>query len=550
MKRLSFSQLRASRFFTPAIVCTTVIGLPFASHAQVTSGHSSATSLTKGAAARVLLPAPGGEFESCYLPKYYADYIGSENDRKEEIKLCRMSGYDLGDLKIEIQSPALIDPKLFKKLDTKSVIFCPKLNSTVPATNFVDLPKGWKSEDAQKMFCTRRENVPVKFDDLYSLEAKLKSTLGGASARSVVAYYHFSRLLDTGRVAPAVFRTLRRSSHETVVGHANTALKGGTDYIAQNWAALGTSNQRAAAGRPNTELYVDGGQQIFGALMENEKGEEKHTEVSGVGDFKTRYPRFMTQPPFLRLSNPDSVVNIAGSNTIEKLAPVIVEMREMAGMVLLDTMLSQADRIGNVHYKIAIIENTPDGAIVREMNKEEKNAAKNVLAAVRAPLYEQSEAAYEKGNTRAAASLRARADKIKLTEKMVIDGIRAIDPSRKPIVSKIIIMKDNDAGISGKNPMRSHAVLEKIRHMDPELYRRFLRLADEILSDRFKPFAMDTLLFRASDYEGTPNSLKENTRHALNVLKAACRSGQLKFDLTMKFDARGVQVPQPAPSCE
>jgi len=98
--------------------------------------------------------------------------------------------------------------------------------------------------------------------------------------------------------------------------------------------------------------------------------------------------------------------------------------------------------------------------------------------------------------------------------------------------------------------MRSHAVLEQIRHMDPELYRRFLRLADEILSDRFKPFAMETLLFRASDYEGTPNSLKENTRHALNVLKAAGRSGQLKFDLTMKFDARGVQVPQPAPSCE
>lgn len=542
MKCRGFTSLSVSGFLT---VLTATSGFLPAAMAQ-----SSAASFAKGAAARVLLPAPAGEFESCYIPKHYAEYAGSEDDRKEEIKLCRMSGYDLGELKIEMNTPASIDSKLFKKLDTKSIVFCPKLNSTVPATNFIDLPKGWKPEAAQEAFCKLRADVPVKLDEFYSLEAKLKSTLGGASTRSVIAYYHFSRLLDTGRVAPAVLRTLRRGSHEIVVGHAKAALAGGTDYITQNWSALESTNQRAASGRANSELYTDGGAQMYGALMENEKGEEKHTEVSGVGDFKTRYQRFMTQPPFMRLSNPDSAVNIAGSNRIEKLAPVIVEMRDMAGMILLDTLLSQADRIGNVHYKIAIIENTANGAIAREMNKEEKAAAKGVLAAVRAPLYKQSQAAFEKGNTRAAANLRARADRIKMTEKMVVDGIRKLDPSRSPIVAKIIVMKDNDAGISGKNPMRMHSALEQVRHMDPDMYRRFLLLADEILSDRFKSFATDTLLFRAKDYEGTPTSLKENTRHALNVLKTACRNGQLNFDLTMKFDARGVQIPQPAPSCD
>lgn len=531
-----------------AIVCST--GLLEAADAQ-----SSSLAFAKGAAARILIPAPGGEFESCYLPKHYTQHRDANADRKEEIKLCRLSGYRLGDVKIEIQDSRAIDQSMFKKTDTKSVVFCPKLNSTVPATNFVDLPKGWKQEEAESLFCKLRSEIPIKLDEHYSLEAKFKSTLGGASTRSVIAYYHMSRLLETGRVAPAVLRTLRRNSHEAVVQKARTALAGGTDHITGNWAALESSNTRAASGRGSPELYVDGGTQIYGALMENEKGEEKHTEVSGVGEFKTRYERFMQQAPFQKLSNSDSVTKIAGSHQFDKLAPVIVELQDLVGMILLDVLMAQADRIGNVHYKISVIEHSPDGVSVRDLTKEEKAAAKDVLQSVRAPLYEKSRIAFEKGDTRTAANLRARADKIKLTEKMVLAGIKKLNAvktqaSAPPTVAKIIILKDNDAGFSGNNPMKNHGALEKVRHMDPVLYRRFLKLADDILTDRFKDFAKDTLLLRDKDYEGGPNSLKENTRYAVRVLKDLCRSGQLKFDLGLNFDRNGLYREIGHPGCE
>jgi hypothetical protein len=98
--------------------------------------------------------------------------------------------------------------------------------------------------------------------------------------------------------------------------------------------------------------------------------------------------------------------------------------------------------------------------------------------------------------------------------------------------------------------MRKIGALERVRHMDPELYRRFMKLADDILSDRFKPFAVNTLLYRERDYEGTQVSLKENTRHAMNVLKTACRNGSLKLDLNMQFTSKGEHIPAAPISCE
>lgn len=516
---------------------------------------ASADAVSLGAEVQVRTHTPAGLTELCVLPKHYLNYEGMEEDRKDEIDLCRLSAQPKQEAKLEFSNSSKLNPKLFKKSETKEVVLCPKLNSTVPGTNFIDVPKGWDSEKAKKEFCIAKLEVPVAIADQYSIEARLKSWFADASTSSVLAYYHMSRILGVGRVPPAVYRTVERTSHAEVIAKANELLNGSTDHIGGNWRALGSANQSAVRGKPNLKLYTPDGNMLYGALSKNAKGEEKYTEVSGVGDFATRYPRFFAQPPFQKVANPASVEVIANSNHIEKLAPVIIQMRDVSGMVLLDSLLSQDDRIGNIHYKIEVIENTPQGAYSRELTKIEKEAAKAELLKARAPQLERAKVASAQGNTKQAANYLAHAEKIKLTERIVLRALKTLYPGESKIVAKVMILKDNDCGVDTdprrrQNRMRQNGALERVRHMDPETYRRFLKLADDILSDRFKPFAMNTLLYRSQDYEGTNVSLKENTRYALGVLKEACRRGDLKLDLTMKFDERGRFVPQPPASCE
>lgn len=512
-------------------------------------------SVSAGAEVKIHTHTPTGLTELCVIPKHYQTYDDVERDRKDEVDLCRLSPYPNQETKLEFSSSSKVTPKLFKKTDTKEVVLCPKLNSTVPGTNFIDVPKGWSAEKAVAEFCIQKLEVPMAIADKYSIEARLKSWFADASTSSVLAYYHMSRILGVGRVPPAVYRTVDRTSHAKVIERANLLLNGSTDHIGGNWRALNSANQSAARGKPNLKLYNPDGTMLFGALSKNAKGEEKYTEVSGVGEFATRYQRFLEQTPFLNVANPADVETVGKSKRIEKLAPVILQMRDVSGMILLDTLLSQDDRIGNIHYKIEVIEQTPNGTVSRELTKEEKEAAKKVLNEVRAPHLNAANAASERGDNRSAAVSRGRAEKIKLTEKMVIRALRSLYAGEDKIVAKVMMLKDNDCGVDTdpnrrKNMMRKFGALERVRHMDPELYRRFMKLADDILSDRFKPFALNTLLYREKDYEGTQVSLKENTRYAMNVLKAACRNGSLKLDLTMQFTTKGEYVPASPTNCE
>lgn len=521
-----------------------------------TKSHAAAEdTVPLGAEVQVRTNTPAGLSELCVVPKHYLTNGSTDEDRKEEIDLCRLSSYPNQESKLEFSASSNLNPRLFKKTDTKEVVLCPKLNSTVPGTNFIVVPKGWDAEKTEKEFCLAKLQVPFAIADKYSVEARLKSWFADASTASVLAYYHMSRILGVGRVPPAVYRTVERTSHAKVIEKANLLLNGSTDHIGGNWRALDSANQSAARGKPNLKLYTPDGTMLYGALSKNPKGEEKYTEVSGVGEFQTRYQRFLEQPPFLNVANPADVETVGKSKRIEKLAPVILQMRDVSGMILLDTLLAQDDRIGNIHYKIEVIEQTLNGTVSRELTKDEKEAAKKVLADARAPHLNAARSASDRGDNRSAAVSRGRAEKINLTEKMVVRALRSLHAGEDKIVAKVMMLKDNDCGVDTdpnrrKNMMRKFGALERVRHMDPALYSRFMKLADDILSDRFKPFALNTLMYRDKDYEGTPVSLKENTRYAMNVLKTACRNGSLKLDLTMQFTPQGEHIPAPPSVCE
>lgn len=481
---------------------------------------------------RYVHPSPDGAEEICLVPSYYETqdlkYVNLDSDREDELKLCRLTVYEgmASRAKVERVGNLSIDP-----LPAKEVVACPKLNSTNPGTNFVEIPNGMTFTQAKKEFCVPKGTIDGEFAEDYDLDAKFKSTISCSSTASALGYYHLSRILGgAGRVPVAVLRTLSRESHHQIVEQAESILGSSDEIIAKNWRTFSAASRNAAAGRPSPKLYTDGGRLLYGALQKNLKGEDKYTEVSGVGTYEGRYARFLQQRPFQLVADARPVEQIAGADFFE-VAQSIVQMQDVSDMVLMDTLMSQDDRIGNIHVKPWVLEK---GATqLRKMKKSEESALKAFMKQVSAELKKKN----------------PRAREAQFNRDMAKRATALIFPKGEAAVVAAMHLKDNDCGtdvdIRG-NQMRRHNALESVRHMSPDTYRRFLKFAVEVDSGRFKPFAIQSLTYREKDYEGTRYSLRENVRHAAKVLIEACERGELKLDLALNFDANGNFRP-PAP---
>jgi hypothetical protein len=490
-----------------------------------------------GADLRIYHSAPSGLEETCIVPtSYQAEGLASvspEEDRKEEIKLCRMTVYpnSAETMRVEV----LNGQALSKEPKAKEMIGCAKLNSTNPGTNFIEVPKGWTHEQATQAFCRPTSQVDRQYRDLLDMEAKFESTISCSSTAAALSGYHVSRLLGgAGRVPVVVARTFDRKAHDLVIAEAGRWLGSSSSLIAQNWRTFKSASARAASGQPNAKLYTSDGRFVYGGLQENLKGEERYTEVSGAGSYDTRYQRFLGQAAFVRTANAASVEAItldggraSGRRTFAEMAPLITQMQDVSDMVLFDVLLSQDDRIGNIHVKPMVMElsGSQEALVPRAMTKDEKVQIEAVQAQMRS---------------------------YPLTAKAAAEASRRVFPDGRAIFVRAMYLKDNDCAMDVDirgNMMRSHQVLEKIRHMNPETYKRFMRFAEEVESDRFKSFALNTLLLRPKDYEGAHTSLKGNVQYAVRVLREACVRGDLKLDLVQSYDAQGNWVAPPSTAC-
>lgn len=486
-----------------------------------------------GAELRYIHPSPkSGVDEVCIVPAYYETqdlkYRDLDSDREDEMKLCRLTIYEgmASKVKIERVGALNIDP-----LPAKEIVACPKFNSTNPGTNFVEIPKGMTYAQAKQAFCVPKDKVDGEYKEDYDLDAKFKSTISCSSTASALGYYHLSRLLGgAGRVPVSVLRTMSRETHHQVAKEATDFFGSSKDLIAINWRNFLSASNNAAAGKPNPKLYTDGGRSLYGGLQKNLKGEDKYTEVSGVGAYDGRYARFMQQRPFQMVADARSVEQIAGRGFTE-VAQTIVQMQDVSDMVLMDTLMAQDDRIGNIHVKPWVLEK--GATALRKMKKSEEAALKAHKKQLLAELQKRN----------------PRAKEVQFTRDLAMKASSVVFPNGEATLVAAMHMKDNDCGadvdVRG-NQMRRHNALEAVRHMNPETYKRFLKFAVEVDSGRFKPFALQNLTYREKDYEGTRYSLRENVRHAAQVLIKACETGDLKLDLVLSFDANGTYQ-KPAP---
>jgi len=146
----------------------------------------------------------------------------------------------------------------------------------------------------------------------------------------------------------------------------------------------------------------------------------------------------------------------------------IVQIKDLSDMVLMDFIMSQADRFsGNMHsQKIYVwIDN---GVLKHKARKS--------------------------------------------------DSAKAADPAKQippeAVLINRMILKDNDAGLISGNSAKSYHLLEKISHINPKTYNRLLGLQEELQKPEVAQWYQTELLFTATDL----NTVKNNVDQAIGIL--------------------------------
>lgn len=165
----------------------------------------------------------------------------------------------------------------------------------------------------------------------------------------------------------------------------------------------------------------------------------------------------------------------------------LVQLRDMADMILLDTILGQQDRFGNIHYQVKYFYRH-DGSVSSGKNKND------------------------------------------------------IPPEAfaSAVAVKELLLKDNDCGVAKQNRIKEAQLLDRVSHMDPRTYKSLLAFASSLGSDDTKRLFTKGMVLTEADYR----QVSTNAREAAAMLQAACRAGRLKLDLDL--DLHFSKQPLPA----
>jgi hypothetical protein len=425
--------------------------------------------------------SPDGVTETCVALEKMPGGVYSAEDKGKEKALCAIDIYD------------------------GQVAICPKLRSTSPGTFVYEISAGPFAGD-QKGFeekvCPRGEVVVSEADGppaSFKVTMNAKNTSGTFSTASLL-YYHFSRYLDSSIHVPvSVYRSLDRKAHEQRVTRRGLDLSAGKKSLHMNhaaWQELDSVEKKPEAYPETDELFTADRKRIYGVLQHvNGKRygpEFNGTRKSGWGEGQNR--DFQETAPFvaLRSDKPlgkaiaDGLAKAVHDPELKKAmhgdvseAQMAYWMQDLTEITFLDYVFSQQDRIGNIDY--VPYWHWADGEKVR------------LVAA--------------SGSTPPAETT-----------------------GRNPLLIKRTWLNDNDAGGKRKyaNFTKKTGMLEKIRHYNPETYRRVIRL-DKDLQTHGKLHAYLEGTFGLTKAQLT--QVVSNTHQAADILRGACKTGKLRFDL-------------------
>jgi hypothetical protein len=394
--------------------------------------------------------APNGTVEFATRPSTFPGHpeIYSQKDIEKEKELAAIDFYN------------------GKTKDDLDIVLIPKTYSTSPGLNVhaIKLPVGvsrlsyasahtGKNDSGQgKLIAKYKQSIPTHFT--YS--------------PSIIGYYHLSRFLDAGHVEPAIVRTMDVEAHKPLADLGKAKASGSNNRT--QWTELRALDDAHS----NPSLYTKDGKQLYGVLQANPTGEQSYPHLSDLGGASA----FAASSEFARVTS-SSPLKLNYKDTAGKLnqdaVQQIVQIRDLSDMVLMDYIMSQADRFsGNMHSEKVYL--WIDNGVVKSESKKDDPA-------------------------KAAEQL-----------KKIPDGA---------VLVNRMMMKDNDAGLISGNLAKTNHLLEKISHMDSKTYDRLLDLQKELQNPEVAQWYQSELLFTSADF----NTMKNNVDQAVAILSARKGNG-------------------------
>ena len=414
----------------------------------------------------VQIPVPGRAAEICIVPKHLSDANYSEKDLNAERQLCD----------IDEHSNAAV---------------CPKINSTNPGLDFFSVPQGSSPYQVAAAHCKAANSKKI---------AKYKLSTSCSYTPSILGYYHVSRMLGgIADVPPAVLRTFDRQD-QIALGRIALSETNPSSLIHQTWAGLMTQLTGGSAASRRSLLLTDDFTQSYGALSVNPVGEGFYTEFfDGGANNLARATNFRDRNPTVALlaRNNDISTLVGRAFTIENVQSM-VRLRDAADLIVIDTVMNQQDRFGNIHnrqtyYYLDRADPNPDGS-----------------------------------------------PKLKSASTLTPTQIAQLGA----VKVKTLLLKDNDCGVSKSNVAMQAGLIDRVAHIDPDTYRRVLQFDSAADSPQIRDFFLRELVFTSDDYA----SIRKNLKNVATKLHQRCSQGHLKLDLDLQAHFSG--QPLTTQNCE
>ncbi|MFN3454411.1 MAG: hypothetical protein ACK41T_05570 [Pseudobdellovibrio sp.] len=399
-------------------------------------------------------------------------------------------------------------------LDFYKIPLCPKTWSTSSATVLAKPIQNISIATYESTKCSKA-SIGKKYGK-FKVSMNQKDTSGTFSKSSLV-YYHLSRYLNTVVSVPvAVYRTMDRKTH---LERVSSKAKGLGGMNIAGWKHLVNAEQNPSSNVPVEDLFTVDLKTIYGTITKD-TGERYGAEFNSPREAAWGAPQsvqLQTTAAFVALRTAGAIKDATSAgersarknatmNTALGTSPVhpyqmALWMQEASEIALLDYMLSQQDRIGNIDFEWKWVWLENGGKKFRD------------------------------------------ADEVTSTNRSILSKVKA--PSDiavfKPILVQKTYINDNDAGVRAyANFAAKSNMLSGLKHFNLFTYRQLLKLNQDLQSQGEISIYLRNALELSS---GGVARLTKNTDQAASILIKSCETGGLQLDLNSKeFFEKGTTI--------
>jgi hypothetical protein len=400
----------------------------------------------------VALPMPGRKAEICVIPKHLDMGRYFDKDIQIETRLCNIDVH-------------------------KNSAVCPKLNSTNPGLDLYSLPQGGTPEQVEAARCKTAGAHKI---------AKYKLSSSCSYTPSILGYYHVSRMLGgIADVPPAVLRTFDLQNHITM-GRAALTESASKSLIHQTWASLMAQLTAGAKGKRRDFLLTDDFTQSYGALSENPTHERFYIEFfDGGANNLVRALNFRNKNPIVgMLAHNVDISTLVGRSFTAENVQKMVQLKDAADLIVIDTLMNQQDRFGNIHYLATYY--YVDATDLDRDGSPKLKSSKNLTP----------------------------------EEAAKVGAVQI----------KKMLLKDNDCGVAKQNIAKQVGLADRIAHIDPKTYLFLQHLNAVADLAETNDFFVREMVFTANDYA----NIRKNLKDLATKLHQKCLQGGLKLDLDLQ----------------